>query len=64
MNPITTHTNTPRFRDPVARDLAWGRYYRQRMKSPPLAGFRPLPPEARTAIWECKRLLATRTLSF
>lgn len=49
----------PVFRDPAARDAAWGRYYRKRMTASPLAGMRPLPPAARMAVYVRRQLLGT-----
>ena len=48
-----------RFRNPAARDAAWGRYYARSMDRAPLAGERTPTPAARLAQYHVRRLLGT-----
>lgn len=50
-----------RFRDPAARDAAWGRYYRKRgLSAVEKAGkhSRPIPNPVRRALYETRRALS------
>lgn len=51
------------FRDPAARDAAWGRYYRKRglaavQRAKSARDLRPTPGPIRRAIYETRRALA------
>lgn len=47
-----------RFRDPVARDRAWGQYLRRRGLSPVERGITPTPNPIRRAVYEVRRALS------
>ena len=46
------------FRNPVARDAAWGRYYRKRGLAPCKRDTRPTPNPIRRAVYETRRALS------
>ena len=48
----------PSFRDPVARDRAWGQYLRRRGCAPVTRDIRPIPQPIRRAIYEARKALS------
>lgn len=47
-----------RFRDEVARDVAWARYYLNRGLRPVRRDLRPMPNQIRRAVYETRKALS------